>query len=223
MVLMLRGIGVPARIVNGFYGGETNKYGGYIIVRQSDAHSWVEALIDKQWIRFDPTPSVPIRHPTAVVLFLDSLKMNWERYVVGFSSEDQGTILKYLAALFVYPVSYAMKAGKMKYLLYLFPLSLLLFCIIYMILKAIGKKRYGFVSQKYMDLRKAIAGTGDTVPFSVTPGEVISKVRNLQIEGEVSEFVRLYEEHRFGRKQMARDVRKRYGSLLRAIKRGLKR
>jgi len=223
MVLMLRGLGIPSRIVNGFYGGETNKYGGYIIVRQSDAHSWVEALINNEWIRFDPTPSVPKSHPTGFALFLDSLKMNWERYVVGFRGEDQRTILKYLAALFVYPVAYAMKAGEMKDLWYLVSLSLLLVCIIYVVRKVMVKKKYGFVSQKYLDLRKAIAGAGASAPFSITPGEVISKVRSLSIEGEVREFMRLYEEHRFGRKPMGPGERKRYGSLLHTIKRGLKK
>lgn len=223
MVLMLRGLGIPSRIVNGFYGGERNQYGGYIIVRQSDAHSWVEALIDDKWTRFDPTPAVSSRRLTAVTLFLDSLKMNWERYVVGFRGEDQRTILKSLTALFVYPAAYVMKAGKMRDLWYLVPSSLLLFCLIYVIRRAMGQKRYGVVSQKYVDLRKAIAGAGVTVPFSVTPGEVVSKARGLPVEGEVREFIRLYEEHRFGQKRMGPDDRKRYGSLLMTIKIGLKR
>ena len=224
MVLMLRGLGIPSRIVNGFYGGERNQYGGYIIVRQSDAHSWVEALIDDKWTRFDPTPSVPSRRLTAVTLFLDSLKMNWERYVVGFRGEDQRTILKSLAALFVYPAGYVIKAGKVRDLWYLVPFSLLLFCLIYYVIRrAMDQKRYGFVSQKYVDLRKTIAGAGVTVPLSVTPGEVVSKVHSLPIEGEVRAFMRLYEEHRFGRKQIGPEDRKRYLILLRTIKRGLKR
>ncbi len=223
MVLMLRGVGIPARVVNGFYGGETNKYGGYIIVRQSDAHSWVEALMDNEWIRFDPTPSVPKRNPTAIVLFLDSLKMNWERYVVGFRGEDQRTILKYLSTPFVYPVSYVMNTEKVKDLWYLFPVSLMFFSVIYLICKAAAKKKYDFVSRKYMDLRKMIEGAGVSVPVSVTPGEVMGKVHNLRIEGEVREFMRLYEEHRFGRRPMGAEERRRYCSLFRTIKQGLKR
>lgn len=223
MVLMLRGLGIPSRIVNGFYGGERNQYGGYIIVRQSDAHSWVEALIDERWTRFDPTPSVPSRRLTTVTLLLDSVKMNWERYVVGFRGEDQRTILKSLAALFAYPAAYAIKAGKMRDLWYLVPSSVLLACLIYVIRRAMGRKRYGFVSRKYVDIRNAIAGPGVALPFSITPGEVVNKARGLPIEGEVREFMRLYEEHRFGRKQMGPGELKKYGSLLRNIKTGLKR
>ena len=42
MVVMLRAIGVPAREVTGFVGGTYNRFGGYYVVRQSEAHAWVE-------------------------------------------------------------------------------------------------------------------------------------------------------------------------------------
>ena len=56
MVLMLRSQGIPARFVTGFLGGENNRL-GYYIVRQSNAHAWVEAYLpDSGWTVFDPTP-----------------------------------------------------------------------------------------------------------------------------------------------------------------------
>jgi protein-glutamine gamma-glutamyltransferase len=57
-VVILRAAGIPARIVTGYQGGEMNPAGGYMIVRQSDAHAWAEALLDGQWVRFDPTAAV---------------------------------------------------------------------------------------------------------------------------------------------------------------------
>lgn len=58
MALMLRSQGVPARIVNGFAGGEANEVGGYTVVRQRDGHSWVEVHFPEEgWVVFDPTPS----------------------------------------------------------------------------------------------------------------------------------------------------------------------
>ncbi|MCK7500960.1 MAG: transglutaminase domain-containing protein [Comamonadaceae bacterium] len=54
--------GIPARVVTGYQGGEFNPRGDYLIVRQSDAHAWTEALIDGAWQRFDPTGAVsPLR------------------------------------------------------------------------------------------------------------------------------------------------------------------
>ena len=43
--LLLRAEGIPSRSVNGYLGGEWNEFGGYIVVRQQHAHSWVEAYL----------------------------------------------------------------------------------------------------------------------------------------------------------------------------------
>ncbi|GAB4231180.1 MAG: hypothetical protein Kow00109_03220 [Acidobacteriota bacterium] len=57
MAVMLRCLGIPARIVTGFRRGEYNPWGGYVQVRQSDAHAWVEAFFPEiGWLEFDPTP-----------------------------------------------------------------------------------------------------------------------------------------------------------------------
>jgi len=54
--LLMRAGGVPARVVTGYLGGEWNRLGGYLIVRQSDAHAWVEVWLEGAgWIRVDPT------------------------------------------------------------------------------------------------------------------------------------------------------------------------
>ena len=61
MAVMLRSLGVPARVVNGFQRGEWNPYGQYYIVRYYDAHSWVEAFLpDAGWVTFDPTPRATV-------------------------------------------------------------------------------------------------------------------------------------------------------------------
>jgi transglutaminase-like putative cysteine protease len=53
---MMRAAGIPARVVTGYLGGEWNPVGGYLIVRQSDAHAWTEVWLDGQgWSRIDPT------------------------------------------------------------------------------------------------------------------------------------------------------------------------
>ena len=58
-VILMRGAGVPARIVTGFQGGELNRVDGYWIVRNADAHAWAEVwLPDEGWTRIDPTGAV---------------------------------------------------------------------------------------------------------------------------------------------------------------------
>jgi transglutaminase-like putative cysteine protease len=56
MAILLRVLGVPARVVNGFAQGRWNEYGRFFTVRQSDAHAWVEVYFPSHgWVVFDPT------------------------------------------------------------------------------------------------------------------------------------------------------------------------
>jgi hypothetical protein len=93
MAVMLRSLGVPSRVVNGFRRGEWNPFGQYFIVRYSDAHSWVEAYLPGAgWVSYDPTPRAmadALAGRTPMLLYLDSLRLQWHRYVVNWSLRDQ--------------------------------------------------------------------------------------------------------------------------------------
>lgn len=56
--LLARGMGIPSRLVSGYLGGEYNKLSQHYIIRENDAHVWVELVIDGYWKRFDPTSLV---------------------------------------------------------------------------------------------------------------------------------------------------------------------
>ncbi len=56
MTFVLRAAGIPARVVAGYQGGEYNPDGNYVMVRQFDAHAWVEYwLPGRGWVSVDPT------------------------------------------------------------------------------------------------------------------------------------------------------------------------
>jgi protein-glutamine gamma-glutamyltransferase len=93
LAVMLRSLQIPARVVNGFQRGEWNPYGRYYMVRLRDAHSWVEVFVDGAgWVTLDPSPragaEVMAAAPPAM-LWLDSMRVSWYRYVVSFSLHDQ--------------------------------------------------------------------------------------------------------------------------------------
>ncbi len=58
-VFMMRSVGIPARVVGGYHGGEVSPFGNYVLVHQFDAHAWAEVWLDgKGWVSIDPTAYV---------------------------------------------------------------------------------------------------------------------------------------------------------------------
>lgn len=56
LALMSRYVGIPARVVVGYLGGEWNANARYLTVRQYDAHAWTEVWVpEKGWTVIDPT------------------------------------------------------------------------------------------------------------------------------------------------------------------------
>lgn len=81
---LMRAGGVPARIVTGYLGGEWNRIGGYLLVRQSDAHAWVEVWLEgRGWTRTDPTAVVaPERLTRGILEFLPGAASAPERLML---------------------------------------------------------------------------------------------------------------------------------------------
>lgn len=103
LVLLLRAVDVPARMVVGFNGATANEYRDYLTVRNRYAHAWVEVFDgDREWLRFDPTPARDVDSFTGEGLMLastgwggswgawiDSLRMAWYGNVVAFGQDEQ--------------------------------------------------------------------------------------------------------------------------------------
>ncbi len=53
--LMARMADIPSRIVTGYRGDVGNSINDYLIVKERDAHAWVELYIDGRWVRYEPT------------------------------------------------------------------------------------------------------------------------------------------------------------------------
>lgn len=119
-VVLMRGAGIPARVVTGYQGGERNPVDGYFVIRQSDAHAWAEVwLAGRGWVRIDPTAAVsplrvengiagalPAGEPLPALLqvrtdWLRTLRHRWEainnawnQQVLGFDRERQRRLLE---------------------------------------------------------------------------------------------------------------------------------
>ena len=125
-VYLLRIAKIPARVVGGYQGGEINKVGDFLEVRQADAHAWAEAWLEnKGWVRFDPTAAIaPERIERGVNVDLQiasgavnfspltgnaslswlkrsrqlwqSIDYNWQRWVINYNGANQMQFLQSL-------------------------------------------------------------------------------------------------------------------------------
>jgi transglutaminase-like putative cysteine protease len=61
MAVLLRSVGVPARVASGFAPGDKDPSGEFIVVKESHAHSWTEAYFPSYgWINFEPSALRPV-------------------------------------------------------------------------------------------------------------------------------------------------------------------
>lgn len=103
MVLMLRTQGIAARIVNGFQQGEYNEAADIYVVKQKNAHSWVEVYFPKEkaWITFDPTPFAGQNFSGensgllgTIGKYLEALESFWIQYFVAFDNQEQRSLFR---------------------------------------------------------------------------------------------------------------------------------
>jgi transglutaminase-like putative cysteine protease len=96
MAVMLRTLGIPSRVVNGFRSDEFNDLTGNYVVRAKDAHSWVEAYFPGYgWQTFDPTPAGNAGVPqgwSRVTLYLDAAASFWREWIVSYDSSHQAVL-----------------------------------------------------------------------------------------------------------------------------------
>jgi protein-glutamine gamma-glutamyltransferase len=115
-VVLMRSMGVPARIVTGFQGWDAEPQDGYLVVRNANAHAWAEFWVDgKGWLRSDPTAAVA---PNRVIQGLalqpspgvigqlnptlwralrngwETVNNRWQQLVLNYSRQNQFDLLK---------------------------------------------------------------------------------------------------------------------------------
>lgn len=104
VALMLRTRGIPTRLINGFYTTEWKEASRLFIVKQSDAHTWVEVWIDGLgWLTIDPTPpgsAGRAAYGEDSFSWVDSasefFRIQWQRLVIDYSQSKQNRLLDFL-------------------------------------------------------------------------------------------------------------------------------
>ncbi len=105
LALMLRSLGVPARVVKGFRGADDQGDGVYVI-RHSHAHAWVEILVPHDdsprpafdWLTLDPTPagSALTRSTFSLSHWWQerqrSIHQWWQTLIVDYNADEQADL-----------------------------------------------------------------------------------------------------------------------------------
>ncbi|MEO0444435.1 MAG: transglutaminase-like domain-containing protein, partial [Pseudomonadota bacterium] len=120
-VVLMRAVGIPARVVVGYQGGKWSEDNKFLTIRQYDAHAWAEVWLDNRWMRVDPTAAVAPnrieqglfdalseqdqqlveRLPLSsfnwvnrLALQLESINYRWQRWVLSYDQEKQAQLLQ---------------------------------------------------------------------------------------------------------------------------------
>ncbi len=120
MVVLLRELGIPSRLVNGYYGATYNPLGDFYAVRQADAHAWVEVHFGRLgWVTFDPTPpsgrtagwDAPFWPAFSSVL--DAARLRYLEYIIDYNLRKQLQVFEQLGVRREGPRQWSFDAGPL--------------------------------------------------------------------------------------------------------------
>lgn len=188
MALMLRINGIHSRVVGGFRGGSYNIFGGYYLVRASDAHLWVEAWIDGVWMRYDPSGARPLRIREPVIFnFFDYF---WHNLVINYNFTSQIKLAKIIKSPQLH--------FHIKYLLISF------FCLILIVL-IYSLKGYKINRLPLKRFLKIMKKGGFERTDNQGLEEFVNQVSDMQIKEKAMIFVNFYLSVYFKDKKFSKD------------------
>ncbi len=216
--VLMRAAGVPARVVIGYQGGTFNRYGGYWIIRQSDAHAWDEIWLEgRGWVRVDPTAAIAperIERGSADVLDaggiirpweqriawlgdlrlrLDQMHALWRDLVLRFDQRRQFALLEALHVP-------APDSSKLVLCLAL-ALSLTSLWLMWQMHRSTSMRRQDPVQAEYQRLRRRLTALGIDIRPHDTALAVASAVQRQRplLGSRVAALCNLYNQLRYGR------------------------
>ena len=201
MAVLLRMGGIPARVATGFAAGGLQKRQGEWVIRDTDAHSWVEAWFDGiGWVALDPTPpGTPARSQIAAIQMTQTAATDPGSQILGTQTPDPqaGTKQKQDAQ------EPAGSAGALNDSTPLWPIAVpvALLLLAAAALWRRNRKRAGLPPETLLDRAIAelmVALTRSGHPQG--PGTTLAKIENsLRLDGDAAAYVRCLRTSRYGR------------------------
>ncbi|MDQ3606159.1 MAG: transglutaminaseTgpA domain-containing protein [Gemmatimonadota bacterium] len=237
MVVLLRTLGIPARNVNGFLGGEWNESARYLAVTQNDAHSWVEVWFPQVgWVPFDPTPAADrsrvagtgatLSWQWPLRFWLDGLEHRWYKWVLYYDLEKQLRVFREVSSVFSRSPVGGPRAGGALELRRLLPWAAVLVVIFLLAWLAGGRRRAPLSAEArlYLALRQVYSRAGHAPPGAETPLALLAALRRADAPGIASaeRLVSLYLRARFAGEEIGADGRAEMQDALAEVRRSLR-
>ncbi len=246
MAVLTREAGIPSRFVAGYLHGEKSRFGNRYVVRQSDAHAWVEIYFPGiGWVPFDPTPPAgrgvsEARGPLALISYLySSVTRLWDDYLVGIDLDDQargllvvtGTIVATTAKLRA--ALRSLVPTSLSYVGLLVASSLVLFPAAVVAWRRRQSRRARWKDRAdgvrapafYQNVLELLARQGLLRRTGETPAELATRAESVltrRAADRLRELTRLYYRVRFDSSTDAREVHRIARALIGDIRSGLR-
>jgi len=234
MVVLLRSLGIQARNVNGFLGGQWSQFGDYLVVTQNEAHSWVEVWFPSYgWVTFDPTPAGVGSTETLASWFwpgrilFDGLQHRWNKWVLDYSVDDQTGLFAQWSSLLGGERSdpSASGAGEEDGTNPWGALLLIFVIVAGFLWARRGGPGHSPATEAYLRLRDSCQRAGLAMAPGITPLALVDRVRTERSSaGHAAErIVELYLRSRFGREALGESDLREMDEALSAARRSLKK
>lgn len=251
MVLLLRSQGIPARLVTGFLGGEYNPLTGFFVVRQGNAHAWVEAYLEGEgWTTLDPTPPAGLpgsvlKRGSLLQQMYDFVMFRWDRYVLTYGMQDQVSVLETLMNAWQRVRSWFEEEEQLP------PAvsdvvteevaappraparddSILPWVLLPLVLAALGaafviyRRRRLTATKAFQKLRRRLASVGVSLPPSTAPKSLERRAAEAFPEASepTARIVDFYLKESFGGHELGQEEREELHGQLKAVSRALPR
>lgn len=177
LAVLLRAEGVPAVLVSGFYGGEWNELGDYLVVRQADAHAWVEVRAGDDWVARDATPAGAIS-PAESGWFSQVTNLFsgwWERRVLDYDLYAQAETVGGWSAFFGLRSEESSEVALPKSLAFVLVMAIVTLMVVTRVGQfLIGERRsrvarHRGIAGLYVSARKHARKRGWRIPLALPP------------------------------------------------------
>lgn len=205
MALMLRIKGIPSRVVGGFKGGSYNYFGGYYIVRASDAHLWVEAWVNGRWLRLDPSGRVVRTSESVVFNFLDYI---WNNLILDYDLKTQIKLAK------------SIKIPKFNWNRYILIFAATLVLISFIIIKLY--KWFKFKRDPLVKFVSLMKKQGFKREKNQGLEEFLEKIEDPKLKQKALVFIKSYEEIYFKDKNFTKEDLRRLNKIIEEINESFK-